>query len=68
MLTKILVGLLVVFLFFEALTWPDVGALAEKPPQSTAFIDRWRSSRRWAGEDDQVDWRGVPYGSISRSL
>ena len=65
---KLLVGLLVVFLFYEALTWPDVGALAEKPPTSTAFIDRYRSRQRWAGRDDRVDWRWVPYGKISRSL
>ena len=68
MLGKLLVGLLVVFLFYEALTWPDVGALAEKPPASTAFIDRYRSRSRWAGRDDKVDWRWVPYAQISRNL
>src|SRR5689334_21413991 len=26
--------------------WPDVAALARRPPTSTAFIDRWRERQR----------------------
>lgn len=47
---------------FVLLTWPDVEALAEANPQTTAFIDRARSQ----GID--VEWRWVPSGSISSDL
>jgi monofunctional glycosyltransferase len=59
---------LVAWLAWQALTWPDVGALARRPPATTAFIERWRAGRREAGRSDRVDHRWVPYGSISPSL
>jgi len=39
-------------------SWPDVAALAEGKPETTAFIERARSR----GVD--VDWRWVPYDRI----
>jgi monofunctional biosynthetic peptidoglycan transglycosylase len=59
---------LVAWLAWEAWTWPDVGALARRPPATTAFIERWRAAQREAGRDDRVDRRWVAYGSISPSL
>jgi monofunctional biosynthetic peptidoglycan transglycosylase len=59
---------LVVWLVWEALTWPDVGALARRPPATTAFIERWRAAQREAGLSDRVDRRWVPYDSISANL
>jgi len=59
---------LVASLTWQALTWPDVAALAREPPATTAFIERWRASQREAGRSDRVDRRWVPYGAISPSL
>jgi monofunctional biosynthetic peptidoglycan transglycosylase len=59
---------LVAWLAWQALTWPDVGALARRPPATTAFIERWRAGQQQAGRSDRVDRRWVPYSSIAPSL
>jgi monofunctional biosynthetic peptidoglycan transglycosylase len=59
---------LVVWLAWEAWSWPDVGRLARRPPTTTAFIERWRASQRLAGRDDRVDRRWVSYGAIAPGL
>lgn len=46
---------------WEWLTWPDVPGLAERPPESTAFIDRAR-------HQGEVTWTWVAYGNISPHL
>jgi hypothetical protein len=46
---------------YVAATWPDVGALAQHDPASTAFIDRYRAACRARGEPDAVAWTWVPY-------
>ena len=58
-----LVGLLALgaWLAWEAWTWPRVGALATRPPRSTAFIERYRQEQRAAGRDDRVQWIWVAY-------
>ncbi|HEX5758127.1 MAG TPA: monofunctional biosynthetic peptidoglycan transglycosylase [Thermoanaerobaculia bacterium] len=48
-------------------TWPDVAALAERDPETTAFIARWRGGG-WRGPGREVSWRPVPYSRISRHL
>ena len=53
------------FLAWQAATWPDVAALATRPPASTAFIDRYRALEREAGRSGRVQWTWVPYGRIS---
>jgi monofunctional glycosyltransferase len=58
-----LLGLVVLFLLFELVTWPDVAALADENPETTAFIARWE---RRHGEEARWTW--VPYGSISPNL
>ena len=60
--------LVVGWLAWEALTWPDVGALTRRPPATTAFIERWRATQREAGRSDRVDWRWVGYGAIAPSV
>lgn len=56
------------WLGWEAWTWPDVAALARRPPATTAFIERWRAGQRAAGRDDRVDRRWVPYQAIAAAL
>jgi monofunctional biosynthetic peptidoglycan transglycosylase len=65
-----LFALLVVgaWLAYEAWTWPRIGALATRPPRTTAFIERHRAAERAAGRDDRVQWTWVPYSAISPSL
>ena len=55
-------GLLVLFAAWQLLTWPDVTALAEARPESTAFIDDVRD------ETGEVAWTWVGYGNISPHL
>ena len=60
--------LLLAWLAWTWITWPDVSALQTTTPQSTAFIDRYREARREAGESDAVAWSPVPYDRISPNL
>jgi len=62
------VGLLLVFLLVEWLTWPDVAGLAETNPTTTAFIEAYRERRRDANEPETLQWRWVPYDHISANL
>ncbi len=62
-----LLGLLVVWLAWEALTWPDVAALADEPPATTAFIEKYRG-RGWIGERRDVEWKWVASSRISSNL
>jgi monofunctional glycosyltransferase len=65
-----LVGLLALgaWLAWEAWTWPRVGALATRPPRSTAFIERYRQEQRAAGRDGRVQWTWVAYPAISTDI
>jgi monofunctional biosynthetic peptidoglycan transglycosylase len=64
-----LLGLAIVgWLGWVALTWLDAGALARRPPVTTAFIERWRAAQRQAGRSDRVDRRWVGYEAISPSV
>ena len=60
--------LLLTWLTWTCLTWPDVSALETTNPETTAFIDRYRDARREAGESDAVAWSQVPYARISPNL
>jgi monofunctional glycosyltransferase len=55
-------------LAYEALTWPQVAALAKQNPKTTAFIERYRAEERRAGRPPRVAWRWVPYPSLSPDL
>jgi monofunctional biosynthetic peptidoglycan transglycosylase len=61
-------ALLALWIGWKALTWPDVAALTAENPETTAFVERWRESRRRAGESDAVAWRWAPYERISPHL
>jgi monofunctional biosynthetic peptidoglycan transglycosylase len=49
---------------YQWLLWPDVSALAERNPETTAFIERQRKAAGGA----EPDYRWVPYAEISVHL
>ncbi len=53
---------------YQLVTWPDVTALAQTRPSTTAFIDAYRGRRRAAAMPDDVAWRWVPWSAISVHL
>ena len=53
---------------WQAWTWPDVAALASRPPATTAFIERWRATQRATGRNDRIERTWVPYARISPNL
>jgi monofunctional biosynthetic peptidoglycan transglycosylase len=50
------------FALYLVFSWPDVAALAERPPETTAFIERARS------RGVEIQWRWIPYDRISPEL
>src|SRR5215469_16661717 len=56
------------WLVWEAATWPDVRALASRPPTTTAFIERYKARERAAGRTPHVEWRWVSASAISVPL
>lgn len=62
--TGALAAVLAVVAIHQLVTWPDVAALADADPETTAFIDSFR--RRTPGT--APDWRWVPYSRISSHL
>src|SRR6185436_1821476 len=65
----VLLGLFVAYLAWELITWPDVAALANKHPRTTAFIERYQRGAWWGlGPDREVEWKWVSYGRISSNL
>ncbi len=59
---------IILWLVWEAATWPDVRALASRPPQTTAFIERYKERERAAGRTPHVEWRWVAASAISVPL
>ncbi|MDH3497055.1 MAG: monofunctional biosynthetic peptidoglycan transglycosylase [Gemmatimonadota bacterium] len=53
---------------YQRVTWPDVAALAETRPSTTAFIDAYRGRRQAAGTPADVAWHWVPWSAISVHL
>jgi monofunctional biosynthetic peptidoglycan transglycosylase len=64
----ILFAVLILWLGFEWLTFPDVALLAKEAPKTTAFMERRRKELRAAGKSDTVSYQFVPYGRISPFL
>jgi monofunctional biosynthetic peptidoglycan transglycosylase len=56
------------YLAWETARWPNVTALAVRPPRTTAFIERHRALEREAGRSGRVQWTWVPYGRIAIPL
>lgn len=63
-----LLAVLVLWVGFEWITFPDVAKLATEAPKTTAFMERRREELRSAGKDDALQYRWVPYGAISPNL
>jgi monofunctional biosynthetic peptidoglycan transglycosylase len=61
-------ALLVAWLLWEVVTFPDVEALAKEPPATTAFMEQRKRQLRAQGKSDELEWRWVAYGRISPSL
>jgi len=59
----IVLGLVVLYGLVELITWPDVAALADKTPETTAFIARWEHDT-----GKEARWTWVPYARISPHL
>lgn len=55
------------FALHQGLTWPDVAALADESPSTTAFIERYRDSAP-DSKKREPRWRWVPYARISPAL
>jgi monofunctional biosynthetic peptidoglycan transglycosylase len=65
----VLLGLFLAYLAWEALTWPDVAALADTHPKTTAFIRRYERGPWWGlGPDRKVEWKWVSSSRISSNL
>lgn len=56
------------WLGYQAVTWPDVAALASHNPETTAFIERYRARQREAARPQAVRWQWVPEERISPHL
>jgi monofunctional biosynthetic peptidoglycan transglycosylase len=61
-------ALLAAVVIYELVTWPDVAALADHPPKTTAFIDAYQARQRAAGKSPAVAWRWVAWSDISAHL
>ena len=64
----VLAGLVLAWLAWEALTWPDVAGLAKRDPPTTAYIERFEEREREAGRETKASWTPVPLDQISRHL
>jgi len=65
----IVLGLFLAYLAWEALTWPDVAALANTHPKTTAFIRRYeRGPYLGFGPNRKAEWKWVSYSRLSSNL
>lgn len=64
----ILLAIVVLWVAWEVITFPDVAALAKERPKTTAFMEQRKKQLRAAGKSDALEWKWVPYGSISPFL
>jgi monofunctional biosynthetic peptidoglycan transglycosylase len=53
------------WIVWEAMTWPDVAALATRSPATTAFIERYKERERAAGRTPKAAIHWTPYAAIS---
>ena len=64
----VLAVLLLAWLAWEILTFPDVEKLAKERPKTTAFMERRKRELRAKGQSDELRWTWVSYGKISPYL
>ena len=70
-LLQILLVLLAVWIGWEIATWPDVAALKDRRPITTAFIEKYKHGGllgRLTGKEREVEWKWVHYSRISSNL
>jgi monofunctional biosynthetic peptidoglycan transglycosylase len=63
-----LLALLAGWLLYEVIAFPDVAALKNAPPKTTAFMELRKRQLRAEGKSDELKWRWVSYGRISPYL
>jgi monofunctional glycosyltransferase len=63
-----LFAVLVAYLLFEIVTWPDVAALAKENPATTAFIEAYKKQQAAEGKKPAADFRFVPSSRISEAM
>lgn len=64
----ILLLFVAVLIVYEWVTWPDIAALDDHAPRTTAFMEQRRRELRSAGKDDTLYYTWIPYGRISPYL
>jgi monofunctional biosynthetic peptidoglycan transglycosylase len=64
----IVFAVVVLWLAWEVVTFPDVAELKTAPPKTTAFMEQRRKLLRSEGKIDALEWKWVPYGKISPYL
>lgn len=64
----IVLAVLAAWVLWEVFTFPDVAALAEERPKTTAFMEQRKKELRRAGKSDKLLWTWVPYSRISPYL
>jgi monofunctional glycosyltransferase len=64
----ILLALLLAWIAWEWVTFPDVASLRTEDPETTAFMERRRKELRRAGKNDEIEYRFVSYDRISSNL
>lgn len=63
-----LLALIVLYVGWQWITFPDVAELKNEPPETTAFMELRKKQLRAQGKSDELEWRWVPYGRISPNL
>jgi len=64
----IAVLLLAIFVVYEWITFPNVAALSDRWPKTTAFMELRKRKLRAEGKDDTLIYEPVPYARISPYL
>src|SRR5229473_4481178 len=67
-LLLVIVILILVYVAYELLTFPDIARLANETPATTAFMDLRREQLRAQGKSDALIYEPVPYARISPYL
>ncbi|HVS30849.1 MAG TPA: monofunctional biosynthetic peptidoglycan transglycosylase [Thermoanaerobaculia bacterium] len=71
MIKRVLLAILLLFatwIGWEVATFPDVTVLAQRPPETTAFMERRKRELRRAGTSEGIVYRWVSYSAISPYL
>ncbi len=63
-----LLAVLLVAAVYQAANWPRVHDLAEKSPETTAFIDHYLELSAQSGQPAELQWQWVSYDAISAHL